>query len=175
MRRIAKKARVFWPLLFVVLLADCTTKRIAVERLAPPGTPHEVVGHTVRITLACNDRASMGLPVGPGGKESLGLLGLLAAAGLFARYRRASAENVLLAAAASLYIAGALGNAWGRVFSSRGVVDFIDVGLGTHRFWTFNLADMSLFAAIGLLAVWRARDGGRPGGGTRSARRCGGP
>ena len=28
--------------------------------------------------------------------------------------------------------------------SPRGVVDFIDIGIGTHRFWTFNIADMAV-------------------------------
>jgi lipoprotein signal peptidase len=23
-------------------------------------------------------------------------------------------------------------------------VDFIDIGIGTHRFWTFNMADMAV-------------------------------
>ena len=158
MRSVARKARVFWPLFLVVFLADCTTKSVAVEALSPAGTPHEIVGETVRLTLAYNDRGSMGLPVDPYGKEALGVFGLIVAGFFYAWYRRADAEDVLLAAAVGLYMAGALGNGWGRILSPRGVVDFIDLGLGRYRFWTFNLADVALTVAVGLLFVWFVRD-----------------
>lgn len=158
MPRIARKAKIFWPLLLVVLLTDCTTKQVAVESLAPAGTPHEVVGDHVRLTLAYNDRGAMGLPVGPWGKQLLGLLGVAVSAVLFRWYRRAGPNSTLLAAAVALYIAGALGNAWGRLASPRGVVDFIDVGLGSYRFWIFNVADVALFVAAGLLLVLFARE-----------------
>ena len=159
MRSIARKARVFWPLLLLVLLTDCTTKRVAVESLSPEGTPHSVVGETVRFNLIYNDRGSMGLPLGPLSKEAVGLFGLVVAGFFFAWYRRGNPEDALLAAATSLYIAGALGNAWGRIFSPRGVVDFIDLGLGRYRFWTFNVADVALTLAVGLLLILFVREG----------------
>jgi signal peptidase II len=31
-----------------------------------------------------------------------------------------------------------------RIRSPRGVVDFIDIGVGTVRFWTFNVADSAV-------------------------------
>jgi signal peptidase II len=54
-----------------------------------------------------------------------------------------------------------LGNAWERLFSPRGVVDFIDLGIGTIRFWTFNVADIAITLGAGLLALtfWRAEKG----------------
>ena len=41
--------------------------------------------------------------------------------------------------------------------SPGGVVDFIDVGLGIHRSWTFNIADAGITCGALLLAVtlWR--------------------
>ncbi len=158
MRSIVRKARIFWPLLLVVLLTDCATKSAAVESLTPGGPSHSVVGETVRFSLTYNDRGSMGLPLGPLGKEALGVLGLFVAGFFFLWYRRANPGDVLLAAAASLYIAGALGNAWGRIFSPLGVVDFIDLGLGRYRFWTFNVADVALTVAVGLLFILFARE-----------------
>ena len=47
--------------------------------------------------------------------------------------------------------AGAIGNMLDRLLSDRGVVDFIDAGIGTHRFWTFNVADIGV--TIGALAL----------------------
>lgn len=41
----------------------------------------------------------------------------------------------------ALVAGGAMGNLIDRLRSPRGVVDFIDVGIGDARFWTFNVAD----------------------------------
>ena len=50
-------------------------------------------------------------------------------------------------------IAGALGNLVDRIRSPCGVVDCIDVGVGSVRFWTFNVADIG--GSIGaMLLAW---------------------
>jgi signal peptidase II len=46
---------------------------------------------------------------------------------------------------------GAAGNLLDRVRSSHGVVDFIDVGVSSWRFWTFNVADSAV--TIGALVL----------------------
>ena len=53
--------------------------------------------------------------------------------------------------------AGATGNLIDRVRSARGVVDFIDVGIGASRFWTFNVADSGVTCGAVILAIitWR--------------------
>ncbi len=45
-----------------------------------------------------------------------------------------------------------------RLRSSRGVVDFIDIGIGSHRFYIFNVADMGVSVGAVMLAylLWRA-------------------
>lgn len=40
-----------------------------------------------------------------------------------------------------------------RLRSERGVVDFIDIGLGSYRFWIFNVADMGVIVGATLLGV----------------------
>ncbi|HEY0527970.1 MAG TPA: signal peptidase II, partial [Gemmatimonadaceae bacterium] len=49
-----------------------------------------------------------------------------------------------------------------RIRSARGVVDFIDLGIGVHRFWTFNLADVGVTfgtaALTWILCVRAARE-----------------
>ena len=99
----------------------------------------------------------MGLPAGKYGKEILGVMSLIVAGMLGMWYRRSGSRNVGLSGALALLIAGALGNAWERLFSPRGVVDFIDIGLGAVRFWTFNVADIAITVGAGLLALtyWR--------------------
>ena len=55
---LTKKAKAFWPLLLLLIFADCTTKRLAEEHLVPEHVPHPVVGDVVRFTLAYNPDAA---------------------------------------------------------------------------------------------------------------------
>ena len=48
---------------------------------------------------------------------------------------------------------GAIGNLVDRALAARGVTDFIDVGLGRVRFWTFNVADIGVTCGAILLAL----------------------
>lgn len=59
-------------------------------------------------------------------------------------------------------VGGAIGNLLNRVASPRGVTDFIDIGVGSWRFWTFNLADagIAIGVALLLLGLYRDRSGG---------------
>ena len=148
----SSKARAFWPLLAAAFLADCATKRIAVANLEPARTPHEVLGEWVRFALAYNRNAAMGIPLGPGARllvaaVAVGMIGML-----WVWYRRIERRDWMTAAALGLIAGGALGNLLDRLRWDRGVVDFIDVGAGTTRFWTFNVAD----AAITCGALWLA-------------------
>lgn len=68
-------------------------------------------------------------------------------------YRRTPPSERSSIVALALTTAGALGNVTDRLKSSRGVVDFIDVGIGTSRFYTFNLADSAVFCGAILLAI----------------------
>jgi signal peptidase II len=52
----------------------------------------------------------------------------------------------------ALVCGGALGNLIDRIRWDRGVVDFIDVGIGTMRWPTFNIADMAVSTGAFMLA-----------------------
>ena len=152
-----------------LLLADCATKRAAVAYLQPPHTAHRVLGSTVRLTLAFNQQAVMSLPVGTNARWLL-IGTTVVVLVLLARLLRATpATERARALGLALLIGGASGNLLDRLTSSRGVVDFIDVGLGAWRFWTFNVADVGISAGAALLAwaLWRgvARSPSATGGG----------
>ncbi len=53
-------------------------------------------------------------------------------------------------------LGGAAGNLIDRLRSGRGVVDFIDLGVGSVRFWTFNVADsgVTIGACLLVVALW---------------------
>jgi signal peptidase II len=157
---IPRKARVFWPLLSLLVLADCTTKMLVEARLGP-NVPHEVLGDVVQLTLAYNRGAATGIEVGEWSRPvftllAIGILGILAT-----MYRRATAGDRWLALGLALIAGGAIGNLLDRLRSDRGVVDFIDIGVGSYRFWIFNLADMGVVVGATLLGflLWN-RDRG---------------
>jgi signal peptidase II len=150
---ISRKARAFWPLLFLLVFTDCATKRLA-ETL-PVHSPREVVGDVLRFTLAYNPGAAFGFVVGTA-EASLWFFGLVAigmTALFFHWYVQADAGDRPFAIALALVAGGALGNLLDRLRSERGGVDFIDIGLGDVRFWTFNVADAGLTAGAIILAI----------------------
>ncbi|MEJ2501796.1 MAG: signal peptidase II [Gemmatimonadota bacterium] len=156
-----KKTRVFWPLLLGLLLADCSTKRIAEDNLTLH-TPREVVGEVVRFTLAYNPGAAFGIDVGPASRVVFTTLTLVALVVLLSMYRSTSPEQRVQIAALGLITGGALGNLYDRLRGAPGVVDFIDVGMGGARFWTFNLADagITIGAILLALSLWSEPDRG---------------
>ncbi len=149
--RTPAKARAFWPVVVAVLVVDWITKKWAVIALSPSGQPHRVLGDVLRLTLSYNRGAAMGIPLGSHMSGALGVLGIAVAVGLWIWYRRLGEERWGLGATLGLLAGGSLGNAWERILAPRGVVDFIDVGIGSHRFWTFNVADSALTVGVVLL------------------------
>ena len=78
-------------------------------------------------------------------------------------YRATPARDIARTLAIALVSGGAIGNLIDRVRGPQGVVDFIDIGIGDWRFWTFNLADVAVFCGAVLLAhllIRRDRDEG---------------
>ena len=155
------KAAIFWPLVSLLLLADCTSKQVAVERLEPEHVPHEVLGDVIRFTLAYNQGASFSVSLGAHTRWILAVLALGVLSVLLIQYRRAAPHDRALVLALAFIVAGASGNLLDRIRSPRGVVDFIDIGFGDVRFWTFNLADVAVFCGAVMLAhllIRRDRD-----------------
>jgi signal peptidase II len=151
-----RKARVFWPLLSIVLLTDCATKRWAEANLVVH-QPEPVVGEVLRWTLAYNKLGAMGLSLGSASRPLLVAAAIIALVGLLRLYWLAGPRDKVVAIAAALVAGGALGNLFDRVRWTGGVVDFIDVGLGPRRFWIFNIADVGVTVGAVMLAwaIWR--------------------
>lgn len=157
MGRSSPRASLFWPLLLAVLALDVATKSLAVTHLVPEYVPHEVLGDWVQLTLAYNPGASFGIEVGPYSRVVFIVLASLALVILGQLYRATLPGDRARAAALGLVSAGALGNMLDRVKSPRGVVDFIDLGVGSARFYTFNVADVAITFGAVLLAwiLWQ--------------------
>ena len=150
---LTQKARTFWPLVFLLVLSDCATKRLAEERLVVPHVPHDVIGEWVQFTLAYNPGAAFGITAGEHSRWIFTVLASLVLVVLLRLYRETPSWDRWQGAALALVVGGAIGNVLDRLRSPRGVVDFIDIGIGDLRFWTFNLADVGVTVGALLLAT----------------------
>ncbi len=149
--------RVFWSLLVLVALADIASKRWAESRLGLH-TPEEVVGHWLRWTLTYNTGAAMNLSVGAASRYVFSAVAIGMILYLFRLYRQTAPTARATPAALAMISAGAFGNLIDRVRHEKGVVDFIDVGTGSWRFWTFNVADVGVTMGALLLALLLLRE-----------------
>ncbi|MBI3568110.1 MAG: signal peptidase II [Gemmatimonadetes bacterium] len=132
---------------------DIVTKYVAHVTLRLEHIPHQVVGNIVRWTLLYNPGAAFGLSLGPQSRWLLlGITGLMLGI-LWRLYRATPADRWIRAIALGLVAGGALGNLLTRIWSPRGVVDFIDVGIGTSRWPAFNVADIGVTTGALLLAL----------------------
>lgn len=147
-----KVAPTFWSAVTGVALADVVTKYVAHISLMPEHAPRDIVGDTLRLTLVYNPGAAFGLHVGPYSRWVFLVLTLGALVVLWRLYRQTKPTERLRALALGLVCGGALGNLINRLWSVRGVVDFIDVGVGEHRWPTFNVADIGVSVGAFLLA-----------------------
>lgn len=156
-------------LLFVVVLggvlgADQVTK-FAVERSMHTFQQIDLIGDYVRLTFIYNPGAAFGISVGDFSREIFMGLSLLALAALLAMYWFTPAADRVRLTAISLICGGALGNLIDRLRSTQGVVDFLDVGVGTTRWPVFNIADVAVTAGAIILALslWKEEQPGDVG------------
>lgn len=143
-----------------IVLADQFTKMLAVDRLAPAYVPHPVFGEWFRLTLVYNPGAAFGLHLGPWSRWIFTGLTLVALVVLWRMYRDSGPDDRVKVAALAMVSGGAVGNLVDRLRSARGVVDFLDVGVGAWRWPTFNLADIAVSCGAVLLAIvlWREEE-----------------
>jgi signal peptidase II len=147
----------FGGLAAIVLVLDQLAKAWIVGNVAP-GQVVDVVGSWVRLIFSRNDGALFGLF---GSSATLFAIGSLAVLGLIVWYHARSPRSLLLSIALGLLLGGALGNLIDRVRLGY-VVDFVDMGIGTLRFFTFNIGDSAISTAILLLLILALRPSPKP-------------
>jgi signal peptidase II len=154
----AGHTRLFWGTALTVVALDVVTKYLAVKHLMLY-VPRRIVGDVVRFTLAYNPGAAFSMSLGDPAVSRVvfGLFAAIALVVLWRLYRSSQPDDHWRVLAVALAWGGAAGNLIDRITSTRGVVDFIDIGVGTVRFWTFNVADSAVSVGAVLLAVvlWR--------------------
>lgn len=161
---VERKKYVFWRTTILVALIDVGTKEWARHQLVPEHMPRELLGDVVRLTLVYNPGAAFGLHVGPQSRWVFMALTIAAMGVLAHLYRTTRAVDTTRVLALGLVMGGAAGNLINRIWSARGVVDFLDVGIGAHRWPTFNVADIGVSIGAALLAWALWKEDGEPRG-----------
>ena len=132
------------------------SKLLAEQLLAPRYVPHRIIGDVVRFTLAYNPGAAFSMSLGVYSRVIFGAFAVVALFVLWRLYRMTGSGvregDRWRIVALGLAWGGAAGNLIDRFRSVQGVVDFIDIGYGNVRFWTFNLADSAVTIGAVLLA-----------------------
>jgi signal peptidase II len=142
----------FWGLIVTIIVLDVVTKAMAEGSLAPRGVPREVIGDWLRLTLVYNTGAAFGISLGPYSRWLFLALAIVALVILARLYRQTPDTDPFRIASIGLVCAGAIGNVIDRIRHPMGVVDFIDIGIGVHRWPTFNVADMAVSIGAFMLA-----------------------
>jgi signal peptidase II len=142
----------FLGLAAVVLVLDQVTKAWLTSFLAP-GDSVDVVGDVVRLVHARNAGGLFGFLQGQALPFALVSIVVV---GLIVLYHARGNRDPYLSVTLGLLLGGALGNLTDRIRLEY-VVDFVDIGIGPLRWYTFNVADSAISVALLLLlaaAIW---------------------
>jgi signal peptidase II len=148
--------RPIWPIFLglavLVVVVDQVTKSWIAATLAP-GASMSVVGDSLRLVNGQNNGALFGLF-----RDNAVIFGLISivVVGLIVLYHARAGRSPYLSVALGLLLGGALGNMTDRLRLGY-VVDFVDAGIGSLRWYTFNVADAAISCAILMLILLAIR------------------
>ena len=143
---------------FAVVVLDQLSKAWVIANIAP-GSSVQLVGEFLRLIHSKNNGALFGLF---GSSAPVLAVASVVVISLIVWYHARSGRNLLISVALGLLLGGAIGNLIDRLRLGY-VVDWVDGGIGSIRFWTFNVGDAAISVALLLLlasVLWPAL--GRP-------------
>ena len=123
------------------------------------GMPKQLIGSFVQIIRGENRGGLFGIVQGSAPLLAALSIGVILALVIFHERERLP-QVTPVTVGVGLLIGGAIGNLIDRLAFGY-VLDFIDVGVGSLRFWTFNIADAGISFGIVILLVdtlWRSRN-----------------
>jgi signal peptidase II len=122
------------------------------------GAPHQLIGSLLQIIRGENRGGLFGIVQGSATLLAALSIGVILA--LVISHEREQLPRVTpMTVGVGLLVGGAIGNLIDRLAFGY-VLDFIDVGVGSLRFWTFNIADAGISLGIVILLIdtlWRSR------------------
>ena len=131
-----------------IVLADQLSKGWVVGNL-DVGESVSVLGDWLRIVHWRNSGILFGML--PQSAPVFAIVSMLVA-GLIVVYHAKAGRGLLVTLALGLLLGGAIGNLIDRLRYGS-VIDFVDMGIGAWRFYTYNVADAAISTSIVLLIV----------------------
>jgi signal peptidase II len=142
----------FLSVLVVVYISDLVSKLWILRRLGSIGQSETVIDNFLYFTLTRNEGGVFGLLQGHA--WFFQILTGFAIVFLLYYYYKTSENSRLFSLAIAAILGGALGNFTDRFYGSTpGVVDFIDIRIGSFRWFIFNIADAFISVGALLLAI----------------------
>jgi len=139
-----------WILFAVIAIAVVVVDQLAkswITATLHPGESMEVMGDWLRFVHGQNSGILFGLLPQSAPIFAIVSLGVTA---LIVVYHRKAGRGILVTVALGLLLGGAIGNLLDRLNHGY-VVDFVDMGIGSLRFYTYNVADACITTSIVLL------------------------
>jgi signal peptidase II len=166
MKKFSAKELIFPVIALCITAFDLFTKFLVLQNL-PLMYPVEVIGNFARFTFVYNTGITFGMFSGIDASFMpilLSALALLALGVVFyfyfnvTKFIRDGKPQIWGKVSLMFIVGGALGNIIDRLFffnqdGVMAVVDFIDIGIGNHRWYTFNVADSFVVIGAIILAV----------------------
>jgi signal peptidase II len=150
-------------LAFGALLADQFSKYV-IEKLTPTGTVRVIIPGLLNVVHTRNPGVAFGLFADSGKPWMAPILILFSVtviALLLWMLASGRAGGRLAQCGLALILGGAVGNALDRALR-HSVTDFIDFYIGSHHWYTFNIADSAIVVGAGLVILELFRDWRHP-------------
>jgi signal peptidase II len=136
----------FVAIALAVVVLDQLSKAWVVANLAQ-GEGFQVLGDWVRIVHWRNSGILFGML--PQSAPAFAIVSIVVVVLIVAYHARAG-RGLLVTIALALLLGGALGNLIDRLHYGS-VIDFVDMGIGSWRFYTYNIADAAISTSLVLL------------------------
>jgi len=144
----ARRWALFAAIAIVVVIADQLTKSWVVNNIAK-GSGISVLGTWLNFVYGANSGILFGMvPQSAGAFAIVSLVVIV----VIVVYHRKAGRGIVMSIATALLLGGAIGNLIDRLRFGE-VIDWIDMGIGAVRFWTYNIADAAITTALILIFV----------------------
>ncbi|MEI7743280.1 MAG: signal peptidase II [Chloroflexota bacterium] len=138
----------FAAIAIAVIVLDQVTKNTITGQLAP-GAGMVVIPDLLNFVHGQNSGMLFGLL--PQSAPAFAVVSILVT-GLIVVYHAKAGRGIVTTIGLALLLGGAIGNLLDRLTHGY-VVDWIDMGIGSARFWTYNVADAAITTAMIMLIV----------------------
>jgi len=142
-----------------IIAADRASKWFVVEHLGLKSLGEMSLSTVFNLRMAWNTGVNFGVLAGHGDMVRWALVAVAVVASAALCLWTARAGRPAVSVGAGLIVGGAIGNAWDRV-TYGAVADFLNVTCcGFYNPWAFNVADIAIFAGVGVLLLFDRPDG----------------